>query len=274
MKQRYLTIIKCAILFGALSSVAYAQSKDSLSIAKEFIKVCNVYKQLPLYVNIDFQNRTNFITDEQDTLHVQAVFYIKPDVSYTRFGEVEQLINDSVALLISDKLQQMVLSSNDQPVLERMKSMTGLSLQDSAVAEIISKYKIEKTERDGKAIIELVSRGLIYQTSLPKESIQLEFDLKTQMPVKVMTMRRNVLPLQESDYKAIAADPSMKEKLVVIDGSSFYIIKEQSADFVYKTIDHSAGMKIPAVITDRIVKNNEGGFEPVKAYEAYRLITN
>src|SRR5688572_17235099 len=169
-----------------------AQQDDSVSITKEFMQVCNVYKRLPLYLDIELQNRTNFIVDEQDTSYTRASFYMQPNSSYIHFGEVEQLINDSLALLISGRLQQMILSLNGQSVLERMKAMTGAPLLDSAVAEIVQKYNVKKRERDGVMTIELQGRILLYTTSLPRESITVEYNPNTKIPVRVTTVMRSV----------------------------------------------------------------------------------
>jgi hypothetical protein len=267
------TMMKYAILLVFPFQV-YGQKDDSVSITREFMQVCNVYKQLPLRLDIEMHNKTNFIVDEQDTSYVRASFYIQSNVSYIHFGEVEQLVNDSLALLVSDRLQQMVLSLNGQSVLERMKAMTGVPLQDSAVAEIVQKYKVEKTNKDGVMVIELQDKTLLYTTSMPKESIKVEYNPKTKIPVRVTTLRRVLLPLQEADYQVLAADPVMKDKLLILENNLFYVIKEQSAEYVYKEINHDSEVRTPVVMSDRIVKNGEGDFEPVKSYEAYRLITN
>jgi hypothetical protein len=37
---------------------------------------------------------------------------------------------------------------------------------------------------------------------------------------------------------------------------------------------HDANVKIPVAISDRIIKNKSGEFEPVKAYENYEITTN
>lgn len=264
--------LKCIALF-ILPFQVYAQ-EDSVSITKEFMQVCNVYKSLPLYLEIEMQNKTNFIVDEQDTASMHASFYMQPDVSYIHFGEVEQLISDSLALLVSNNLQQMILSLNNQSVLERMKAMTGVILRDSAIAEITQKYKVGKIENDGTMTIELQGRTLLHTTSLPRETIRVKYNSKTKMPSRVTTLRRSLIPVQEADYHALAADPAMKDRLLIIQNNLFYVIKEQFSEYVYKEISHDSKLKMPVVIADRIVKNSEGEYEPVKNYEAYRLITN
>lgn len=250
------------------------KSADTLSVYRQFIQLSNTYQQLPLYLQIELINATNFITGEQDTARMQAVFYMKPGISYTRFGESEQLVNDSMAVIVSDKLQRMIVYSNAQPVLKQVQAITGMPGRDSSVIQLASKFAAQATAEKQLGSILLTGRSILYGTSLPKESVELQYDVATKQPVQVITTKRSLLPLTEEDYKTLSANEAYKEKLLIISDQQHCLIKEQTGQFVFKKIDHSAGITLPATIADRIVQNEHGEYKPVKAYEAYAITIN
>src|SRR5437016_3249819 len=84
-----------------------AQEPDSLDAVRTFVQVCNTYKQLPLQMTLGIHNTTNLVTGAEDTVQARATFYLQQHGSYIRFGELEQVANDSLMLLVSDNLKQM-----------------------------------------------------------------------------------------------------------------------------------------------------------------------
>ena len=246
---------------------------DTLATARLFIEVCNVYKQLPLYLDLEMINTTNFVITTEDTSRSRAEFYMIPGSSYIRFGEVEQIANDSMALLVSNKIQKMILYSNAQPIISRMKMMMGVQLPDSSLLEIAKKFKAEQKQMNDTAVIELTNRLPLPGTSLSKEKIEVLYDAKTKNPFRVKTIRRTLIPLMQEEYNDLKSRPGMAGRLVQIEEKGYFLVKEQSASFIYKTINHES-VKLPATIMNRIVKSNEGIYEPVKGYEAYQLIKN
>jgi hypothetical protein len=92
--------------------------------------------------------------------------------------------------------------------------------------------------------------------------------------LKVITVKRTLLPLSEEDYTTLSQQGNMTDKLITIEGKGHCLVKEQTGSFLYKKIGHDAGITMPATIADRIVKNQEGAYTPVKAYETYAVTLN
>jgi hypothetical protein len=274
--------IQLAFLLTLLCITMQAQKKkergeansDTLAIYRQFVQVSNIYQQLPLYLQVELVNATNFITGEQDTARLQATFFMKPGISYIRFGESEQLINDSMAVIVSDKLQRMIVYSNAQPVLKQLQSVSGMQWQGSSPGQIASRFTAQLSKEKQLAVITLTGRSQLYGTAIPKESVELQYDAATKQPVQVITTKRTLVPLSEDDYKTLSENAVFTGKLLKLDEQRYCLIKEQTGTFVFKKIDHDAGIAIPVTIADRIVRDDQGEFKPVKAYEAYAISIN
>ena len=271
----------CIFLLMLLSIHAQAQKKrhraaknDTLALTRQFIQVCNVYKQLPLYLHLEIKNTTNFITGAEDTTSSQAEFYMVPGSSYIRMGEVEQLVDDSMALLVSNKIQKMILYADAQPVIARMKMMMGVNLPDSSILELAKKYRTQAFSFNDTAVIQLISRSLLYSSLMPKETIEVLYNPKTKTPFRVITTRRSLIPLEKNDYTTLKDQSPDEKRLLTIGDSLYYLVKEQSAIFVYKKIEHPKNMILPATIAKRVGRDSQGEFVPVREYEGYTVIVN
>ncbi len=247
---------------------------DTLAIAKEFMQVCNLYKEVPLQLYLEQRNSTNFITGQEDTARYKAEFYLQQDGSYVRFGEVEQLVDDSVALLVSNKMQKMIFYPDARPVLLQIRAMTNLQMKDSSVAELSKKYiSLKRLKGNDTTVIELISRTPLRGTDLTKEKIELHYDDRTKTPIQVLTIKRTLIPLEEPEYDNLKRNAGVADKLLAIESKGYYLIKEQHSVFVYKTISHEQ-QKVPVSISERIVKRHTGEYHPAKGYEAYQVIIN
>lgn len=275
IRKTTLQIISLAIMAMMLSVKANAQKKDPLAAIKEFMEICNSYKQMPLYLDVEVLQTASSVTGGTDTMRSHAEFFLKKGDSYIRFGAFEQLVNDSVALLVSDSLQRMIVYPDAAPVLSRMKAMTGMQTSQASLTGLAKKYRAEKKRAPGGAgNIVLSSRDLVHGTSLPEESVELEYDPKAKTPQKISTVKRSLLLVDEAVYETLRSRPELEGKLLKTENNEHYLVRERSAVFVYKKITHEGQMKLPATIADRISRNKNGGFEPVKGYENYQLTVN
>ena len=100
------------LLLCVFPFASFAQKKDSLAPLREFLNVSNSYKQMPLYLEVELKNSTNFITSERDTMAAIGKFYLQQNISYMQFGEMEQLVTDSIAILVSDEMQRIIVNLN------------------------------------------------------------------------------------------------------------------------------------------------------------------
>jgi hypothetical protein len=270
-----LFLASCCCIQAQKKSARKNRNIDTLAGLNAFIQVSNIYQQSPLFLDMEWKNSTNFQTSEADTTTIQAVFYMKPGISYIRLNDAEQMVNDSMALLVSDKLQRMVLYSDAQPVLQHMKTVLRRLAGDSSVQQLAKKYKAQLTSPDQQmATIALIGRELVYGTSLPKESVEMQYDTRTKEPLQVITTRRTLIRITEENYKILSSDASFNGLLQAPEEKGYFVVKEQTATFTYKTIKHDADMKLPAGIADRLTRNETGGYVPVKKYEQYAVTYN
>ena len=87
------------------------------------------------------------------------------------------------------------------------------------------------------------------------------------------TVKRSVIPLNEEAYNSFKTKPESEGKLLQIEGKGWFLVKEQQAAFLYKSIAHEK-TGLPATVADRIKKNGQGEFEPVEEYADYAITLN
>ena len=270
--------IKCTLLFAccfiASSKYAAAQKTDTLSPLRDFVNISTGYKQMPLYLELEVKSSTNFITNDRDTLAITGEFYLRNENSYIRIGEFEQIVNDTLALLVSNGLQRMILYTDAASIIKKIKGMMGLVLPDSSIRHLSAQYRSfsEKISTQTSRI-ELQSRTTVFGTNLPGETIELQYDPTRKIPQQIITLKRSLLRLDSLQYARLQKEAGIAEKLLTI-GGSYFLVKEQITAYLFKQIEKgSAAIKVPVFIADRIDKNGEGKYKPVKNYESYSLTT-
>jgi uncharacterized beta-barrel protein YwiB (DUF1934 family) len=250
------------------------EKQDTLAPLRDFVNISSGYKQLPLHLKLEIRNSTNFITNEADTVNASGDFYIRKENSYVQFDEFEQVVNDSIAVLISHKLQQMIVFTNAGPIVSRMLNMMGATLPDSSVKNLSVKYSaVEKEISEKQGAVTLESRMHLFGTSLPKETISLEYSRSSRMPEKVTTVKRSLLQLDSIQYQQLQQEPDLIKNLLALEGS-YFLIKEQVTAYIYNQRDKDAMVKVPVKVTDRVMAVANGEFTPAKGYETYQVIVN
>lgn len=265
---------KCIIILVALSIAAKtpAQKNDSLEAVRTFVDVCGMYKKTPMHLELRFYSEANYITNEADTLSAQGEFYIQPDRAYIRFGEMEQLVNDSVALLVSDQQQRMILFTDARPVIAQMKSAMGILGSDASYLNISKKYSaVIKQQTVKTSVVALQSRHTLYGTALPKETIDISYTPETKQPQKIVTVKRSLIPLEKADYDVYNQQAEMKQFLLAVEDKQWFLVKEVVSTFEYSSIDYDAALDVPVQLKDRVEKNAEGNYVPVKEYGGYGI---
>lgn len=265
----------CLFLFLIpLKGVSQKNKKDTLSIIRDFISVSTGYKQFPMYLKMEMYNSSNFIMNEEDTSAITAEFFLQKDNSYVRFGELEQIVNDTMALIVSRKDEAMVLFTDAAPVIRQMKTMMGLPVHDSMVRNLSYRYTgtvISSTKE--LSVIELRSRALIHGTDIPKDVIRVEYENGTRFPKLVQNTRRTTIPLDSARYNEFKGNASLSSSLFAMEGY-YFLLKEQVSAYHYLSIQTMAAVKVPVLIQDRVTKNDEGEYVPVKQYENYIITRN
>jgi hypothetical protein len=261
-------------LLLVLPAGVMAQKNDSEKLIREFISVSRNYQQAPLYLKIEQHNSTNFVIAEDDTANINAEFFILQNASYIRYGEMEQLVNDSLALIVSDQAKAMILYTNAGKVAQRMREFMSLPLPDSSIDKMTERYwAVSSTPSKGVRKIELNNRKPAYGTSLSKESFSLEYDTRENIPKQLVATYRTLIPLDTSEYNQLKQEGVSKEDLLELK-EGYYLVKKMVHSFVFVKVEKQTARKSPVLITDRIERSDTEEYRPVKKYETYYLTRN
>lgn len=271
--------ILLALFFVLTGSDLQAQKRkrtrkqmDSTAWLQKFSTITRHYQQIPLYMLAEMRNSSNFITEPTDTLSVQAEFFLMPDRSYINFGEMEQLTNDSMVLLVNHRSKTMIFYPQATDNLNQMKSMMGMMFTDSSLRELVRLYTVSGIETpDKKGRIELKSRELITGTGFLKSHIDLEYDPVSGLPLKVVTLNRTVVPLSRLQYNQIGQNGQLTANLIKPNDSIQFFIREKQSEYIYKTIERNNQKNVPVQMEDRILLIPGQKPQPAPAYSGYRL---
>ena len=259
------------LLLPGLPATVHAQQPDSIAAARGFMQVCHSYKRLPLQLAVSISSSANLVTSPQDTLSVDAAFYLDEHGSYTHMGELEQLANDSLLLLVNHRAHQMLLYSNHSSLAGQLQSYMGFNLADSSVAGFAERYTINAGPPKGNHhSYTVTSRALLAGTSLPRETMQVLYDPGSKEPVEFEQRRRSLVAIDSSEYIDFQDMPRWKGKLVKM-GNGWWVIKEVSTVFRYAAITHKKNLLLPVRITDRVLATAPGVYVPVKQYGKFVL---
>jgi hypothetical protein len=251
-----------------------AQNNDSEKLIREFLFVSRNYQQAPLYLKIEQHNSTNYVIGEEDTTNINAEFFVLQNSSYIRYGEMEQVINDSMALIVSDQAKAMILYTNAGKVAQRMREFMSLPLPDSSIDKMTEKYwAVSSAPSKGLRKIELNNRKPVYGTSVSKETLLLEYDSKEMIPKQLIATYRTLIPLDTSEYNQLRQEGISKEDLLELK-EGYYLIKKMVHSFVFVKVEKQTTRKSPVAITDRIEKSETNEYRPVKKYDTYYLTRN
>jgi hypothetical protein len=250
-----------------LSVNIFAQSKETTQLFKKFVIICNGYKQLPLQLIVDYKKTSNMPLYKDDSTAMQGVFYLEKGAAYIKFGEAEQIVTDSLALIVMSGINQMLLSENTTDIAAKVNSMINMTVMDSSVKSFAERYTIQQKSLDAvTAVLEISNKQKVYGTEIPFEKIILTYNSKTNDPQKIETIKRGLIKKPaEGEYAAT---------MITIPEKGEYLLKEDVTAYVYKTITHDANKKMPVILADRIVKDTANNYIPVKAYKNYTLIVN
>jgi hypothetical protein len=243
---------------------------DSLELFREFIAVNRSFKQVPLQMSVVFKQFSNLAPADSGK-KFKGDFFIQKNRAYINFGAIEQLVNDTMALVVMKDSKQMFLSTNNTPVAEYMKSVTMQPLHDTDMRKAAAIFTIRKARKENNiSQLELVSRDKIGE-GLPNSVITLLYDNAGKKPLRLTMIKRSLgkLPADSGAFKKGIENGRIQ--LTTIKDRGNFIIKEEVSDIEYIKIEQAINVKLPAVITERVTRNTEGEFEPAKGYEAYHL---
>lgn len=247
-----------------------AQRKDSLAAYRQFMEVCNGYKSLPLQASIQFQTKCNLAAWDRDTLTKEAVFFLDSSGSYIRYGDIEQLSNDSTLLMINRSARQMLFYPGQYQVKARMQQLAGIRMADSSAEKLARRYIVtrELCPEAGVEMLKLQSRQLLPNSNLPKEEIAIRFYTENSSPLQVTQMTRDYKQVDSAYYTALQANTEYDNRLAKTE-DGFYAVLEKKDIFTYVSIAHQNNAKFPVVLADCIFKTSDGVYQPAEVYKDF-----
>jgi len=255
---------------------------DSTALYKKFITISSNYQSAPLQLDITIANSANIPTQPEDTITVQAKYYLTGDNAYLKFGDMEQVVGDSIGVLVNPANQRILVVEDANMLMKSIRKALNLAGSDSSVKALANQFHISTaSSADALGIpanknskcIELNSRTKISGSQLARNTIVFCYNEKANQPVWVSTIQRRRVPVNASDSIMIRAQTGDKG-IWIEEGEVSFFVLEKRTDFRFNAISHNAGEKLPVYVHDRIRKNEQSEYEGVKEYSSYNVTIN
>lgn len=278
--RKAIMIVKLVLVILAFSNVAMAQRKnkrlnaDSALVFREFVKMNQFYKKLPLYLEVRLINTTSLIKNRIDSISSDIVFYYGTKDFYMKGEGMEEILNDSIAVLINHEVKQIRVVPNNQGVLKRLEKGIALLELDSSINQLMNQYSavMQEGRSDSTSII-LKSRERIYGTDTPKEEIKVVYNRNDFQPFSYWKKSLSLLPVDSTVYEQNRANTDYDGRLIRMPYGGrelYFAMKERVTEYVVKTVRKEIQV-CPVMEGDRVTKDANGNYLPVKGYEDYLL---
>lgn len=267
-----LCCLAAGVLISADTQAQHRKKKehhDSLKTVSLFMQICNNYKTLPLQANVKIVQQANIITTREDTITLEASFYLQNNASYIRLGEVEQLVNDSLMTLVNHRVKRILVYKNGSTVANRLDNYIGVQLQDSMLQEVFKTFSVAAFHIKDTPAIRLDSRRVLVRTLNPKETVEIKYNPANMQPYEVMQIKREIIKINQALFNTLSQDHAFAGKTFEQD-NEFYAVKELSTLFIYERIEHK-NENTPVAVGDRVLKDKEGAFIAATGFEDYVL---
>ncbi|BAV06166.1 hypothetical protein [Filimonas lacunae] len=262
------------VMYLLMPCLLQAQVRDTLADIKMFVHACNAYKQIPLQLEVFVKNTCNIPQQDMDTSAVRLLFAIQEHGSYLQYGEVEQLANDSMVLMISHKAKQMIAMPSGNTVARQLLQSISMPVADSSITRMAAKYTAVRLPHEHDTVVLVVtSRALLPGTAFPKECIIVRSVKATGQLVEVKQMKRTLYEVDEEAYRQLQADSAWNGRLTKL-GEHFMLVKELIQTFCYKQVKHDGKQALPLQVNDCVSRSATGKLLPAAAYEGYLISEN
>lgn len=272
--------IPFVIAFFTMATITMAQTgiekkEDDLLAFKEFVSLGNWYLHSPLQVQIHFVNLTTPSVAAEDNSDVNMLLYYGQHDFYMNAGGLEQIVNDSLTILINNEARMIRLFPNVNTVRKTLESTVSMFLPDSSLEKLAKKYAIMILE-PAKGLKEMTvqSKDKISGTDFNKESIKVTYQSESHQPVSYVTTRRSLVPVDLTMYKQFEKDPGYAGRLLKFKTKNetdiFLVVKEKVMQCSFAQVNYDM-QSSPVVQGDRIVRMSDGEYKPAKKFEAYLL---
>lgn len=273
-----MTKLQLVIVFLIVAITASAQKQqtaDNLSLYREFVSLGKWYLNTPLQMKVQIVHKST--PSVQDSTQATMLLYYSKHDFYLQAGEIEQIVNDSLTVLVNNDAKVIKVFSNSQSLEKNMQKSIPAFVSDSSLEKLAALYTIETEdkEKNRKEII-MQSRALVSGTSFSKEAIAITYLPGSQQPVVYLQYKRNLVPIDSASYTQMNSDPLYAGRLVKTKtskkdgGNLFFVIKERITECRFIEATHDIWLP-PVVQQNRVVKNENGAYVAVNGFEDYQV---
>ncbi len=269
---RVRALLMCILINCSLQSFA---QQDSLQAYRHFMQVCTGYQSAPLQLQVAYKVTTNLVLSPSDTASMRGYFYIGTNgKAYMQFGDVEQVIEDSIALTINHTTQQVFISRDIVKSSQLLRRYIGSITNDTSLQNLARAFNITNataTAEPSFSAYELYSYALIPATVLPKQMMRVIFNNHTNYPKEIITTRRTLLPIDPKDSVAFKTRFEGQGALVRLPNTALAFVREYTNNYQYLDINKQDAASIPLKVNDYVIKDEHGEFQLVAGKSSYRL---
>ncbi|PWU02590.1 MAG: hypothetical protein C5B52_05045 [Bacteroidetes bacterium] len=278
--MRRFDLKKCLLLFmvGTVFNLAnvYAQSKDTDSgfAFQEFSKLGQLYRRLPVQLDISIRNQGTPLNTAEDTMHTSMQLYYDKHGFFMSAEGMEEILNDSLMVLVNHPAKQIVIYPNRQQLSQQMEKTIALFSVDSSKITMEKRYisQWRDLENDVRRIL-LRSREKISGTDFSKETISIDYSASSYQYLSFSQTKEQLLPVDAAVYASKGTDPTYAGRLLARstqEGNLYFLVKELTTTYKFEKIVYDI-KKAPVLQQDRIVKNADGNYEATKGFEEYNV---
>jgi len=269
--------IALLILINASMTIAQqntSSQEDDMKALRSFAQLGQLYKRMPVQLNIHIQNTASLVVKPSDTMQADMQLYYSAMHFYMQAEGLEEIVNDSMIIMVNSQTKQIILYPNNQQVIKSIEKSVAMFMPDSSVERMAANYHATAQDMGHKKIkIELKNKANVYGTDMPRDIIRLIYQQDTYEPVEFVQKRTSLLPVDSAIFKGMKNDPAYNGKLVTspaAKGELYFLVKELTTTFSFNKITHGITQP-PAREQDRIIKGVDGNYQPAKGYEEYQL---
>jgi hypothetical protein len=110
----------------------------------------------------------------------------------------------------------------------------------------------------------------LYGTNLPVTTVALRYDAASLELTSVVQVQRKLVSVDAAVYQQRQADPAFAGKLVRAPSGEFLVVKEMTTSYQYLSVRHTEEA-LPVRMSDRVIPQAAGKFEPAAAYQSFTL---
>lgn len=252
---------------------AQKKKKAFSNDVRELEMVRDWYKKLPVSMNIRVEQITvptglgvDSVASDLELAYGRNDFYMKS-------GAVEQLINDSLQVVINNDARMIRIFPATVSYTEKLSSFFGQGpFADSMFKEMKNRFDlIRKQDSAGLRELKLISKTRVPNTAFYKEVIAIQYRPEDYQPVRSEQVKQVLLPLDEKEYKLLSDEQTCKNRLLMLTGDSgtgYFLVKEERTVYSVRSIKRLEA-DIPVRLSDRITRNADGSYSAVVKYADY-----